>query len=74
MAEVLTPEKVLEYGRKIRQLVFETGTPEEKLAGLSAEERLAGLSAEERRKLFRLLLEEMDADKGDEADVNGEVT
>ena len=65
MAEVLTPEKVLEYGRKIRQLVFETGTPEE---------RLAGLSAEERRKLFRLLLEEMDADKGDEADVNGEVT
>ena len=65
MAEVLTPEKVLEYGRKIRQLVFETGTPEE---------RLAGLSAEERRKLFRLLLEEMDTDKGDEADVNGEVT
>jgi hypothetical protein len=65
MAEVLTPEKVLEYGRKIRQLVFETGTPEE---------RLAGLSAEERRKLLRLLLEEMDADKGDEADVEGKVT
>ena len=73
MAEVLTPEKVLEYGRRIRQLVFETGTPEEKLAGLSAEERLAGLSAEERRKLLRLLLEEMDADNGDEADTNGEV-
>jgi len=65
MAEVLTPEKVLEYGKKIRQLVFETGTPEE---------RLAGLSAEECRKLLRLLLEEMDHDKGDEADANGEVT
>ena len=31
MAEVLTPEKVLEYGRKIRQLIFETGTREERL-------------------------------------------
>jgi hypothetical protein len=62
MAEVLTPEKVLEYGRKIRQLVFETGTPEERLEGLSPDEILAGLSNEERRKLLRLLQKEADAD------------
>ena len=73
MAEVLTPEKVLEYGRKIRQLVFETGTPEEKLAGLSAEERLAGLSNEERRKLLRLLQKEADADNKSEAGTGGDV-
>ena len=48
MAEVLTPEKVLEYGKRIRELVFETGTPEEKLAGLNPEEKLAGLNPEER--------------------------
>ena len=52
MAEALTPEKVLEYGKRIRELVFETGT---------LEERLAGLNAEERRALLRLLQEEMDA-------------
>ena len=52
MAEVLTPEKVLEYGKRIRELVFETGT---------LEERLAGLKTEERRELLRLLQEEMDA-------------
>ena len=70
MAEVLTPEKVIEYGKRIRELVFETGTteerlaglgPEERLAGLSPEERLAGLNSEERRVLLRLLQEEMDA-------------
>lgn len=60
MAEVLTPEKVLEYGKRIRELVFETGT---------LEERLAGLNTEERRELLRLLQEEMDAgaDKGAES-------
>ena len=63
MAEAPTPEMVLEYGKKIRQLIFETGTPEE---------RLAGLSAEERRKLLRLLQEELDADAGDEAGRNGD--
>ena len=42
MAEVLTPEKVLEYGKKIRQFIFETGTREERLAGLSPDDRLAG--------------------------------
>lgn len=47
MAEVLTPEKVMEYGMRIRELIFETGTPEERLAGLGVRERLAGLSPEE---------------------------
>ena len=79
MAEALTPEKVLEYGMRIRELVFETGTVEERLAGLGPEERLAGLSpdevvaglnSEERRVLLRLLQEEMDADAGSGADSN----
>jgi len=56
MAEVLTPEKVLEYGKRIREFVFESGTPEERLAGLSPDqilevlgpnEILAGLSPNE---------------------------
>lgn len=56
MAEVLTPEKVLEYGMRIRELIFESGTPEERLAGLSPDqvlevlgpnEILAGLSPNE---------------------------
>lgn len=47
MAEVLTPEKVMEYGMRIRELIFETGTPEERLAGLGVRERLAGLTPEE---------------------------
>ena len=56
MAEVLTPEKVIEYGMRIRELIFETGTPEERLAGLSPDqifevlgpnEILAGLSPNE---------------------------
>ena len=62
MAEVLTPEKVLEYGKRIRELVFETGT---------LEERLAGLSSKERRELLRLLQEEMDADTNNGADSSG---
>ena len=61
MAEVLTPEKVLAYGKRMRELVFETGTPEERLAGLSPDEILAGLSLEERRKLLHLLQKEIDA-------------
>ena len=61
MAEVLTPEKVMEYGMRIRELIFETGTPEERMAGLSPSEILAGLDSEERRALLCLLQEEMDA-------------
>ena len=74
MAEVLTPEKVLEYGKKIRQLVFETGTPEERLAGLSPDEILAGLRTEERRKLLRLLQEEVAKDDQNAAGASGDTT
>ena len=74
MAEVLTPEKVLEYGRRIRQLVFETGTPEERLAGLSPDEILAGLRTEERRKLLRLLQEEEAADNRNAARASEDTT
>ena len=74
MAETLTPEKVMEYGKRIRELIIETGTPEERLAGLSPDERLTGLSPDEiraglnsaeRRELLRLLQEE-----NDDADAN----
>ena len=77
MAEVLTPDKVMEYGMRIRELIFETGTPEERLAGLGIKERRAGLSPdeivaglnpEERRELLRLLQEELDAGAGSGAD------
>lgn len=63
MAEVLTPEKVLEYGKKIRELVFETGT---------LEERLAGLNSEERQELLRLLQKEIaaGADRGSDSSDN----
>lgn len=67
MAEVLTPEKVMEYGMRIRELIFETGTPEERLAGLSPNEIVAGLDSEERRALLRLLQEEMEAGGNDGA-------
>ena len=66
MAETLTPEKVMEYGKRIRELIIETGTPEERLAGLSPDERLTGLNSAERRELLRLLQEEIDAADGDE--------
>ncbi len=66
MAETLTPEKVMEYGKRIRELIIETGTPEERLAGLSPDERLTGLNSAERRELLRLLQEELDAADGDE--------
>jgi len=68
MAEVLTPEKVMEYGMRMRELIFETGTPAERLAGLSPNEILAGLNYEERRALLRLLQEEMDAGAENGAD------
>ena len=44
-----------------QQLIFETGTPKERLAGLKPDEVLAELNSEERRVLLRLLQEEMDA-------------
>ena len=48
MAETLTPEKVMEYGKRIRELIIETGTPEERLAGLSPDEVLPRFSPDER--------------------------
>ena len=66
MAETLTPEKVMEYGKRIRDLIIESGTPEERLAGLSPDERLTGLNSAERRELLRLLQEEFDGDDGGE--------
>ncbi len=66
MAETLTPEKVMEYGKRIRDLIIETGTPEERLAGLSPDQRLKGLNSAERRELLRLLQEEFDGDDGGE--------
>ena len=47
MAEMLTPDKIMEIGEKIRQRVLETATPEEKLAGLDPQEILAGLDPQE---------------------------
>ena len=85
MAEILTPDMIMEIGEKVRKRVLETATPEEKLAGLEPQERLAGLDPQERlaglepqerlagmtsaerRKLLRLLQEEMDAASGDNA-------
>ena len=48
MAETLTPEKVMEYGKRIRELIIETGTPEQRLAGLSPDEILPRFSPDER--------------------------
>ena len=66
MAETLTPEKVMEYGKRIRDLIIESGTPEQRLEGLSPDERLAGLNSAERRELLWLLQEEFDAADSDE--------
>ena len=48
MAEMLTPDKIMEIGEKIRQRVLETATPEERVAGLDPQERVAGLDPRER--------------------------
>jgi len=48
MAELMTPDKIMEIGEEIRQRVLETATPEERLAGLAPQERLAGLEPQER--------------------------
>ncbi len=48
MAELLTPDKIMEIGEEIRQRILETATLEEKLAGLDPQERLAGLDPQER--------------------------
>ena len=72
MAEMLTPDKIMEIGEKMRQRVLETATPEERVAGLDPQERLAGLTNAERRLLLRLLQEEMDAASGEGTNSNGD--
>ena len=81
MAEMLTPDKIMEIGEKIRQRVLETATPEEKLAGLDPQdilagldpqERLAGLTNAERRLLLRLLQEELGTSSGEGSNSKGE--
>jgi len=72
MAEILTPDKIMEIGEKIRQRVLETATPEEKLAGLDPQDRLAGLTNAERRLLLRLLQEEIDSASGEDSHINGD--
>ena len=56
MAEILTPDKIMEVGQEMRQRILETATPEE---------RLMGLTKAERRQLLRLLQEEMGNASGD---------
>ena len=48
MAETLTTEKMMEYSKRIRELIIEAGTPGHRLAGLSLGEILAPLSPKER--------------------------
>ena len=72
MAEMLTPEKVMEIGEKVRQRILEMASPEERLAGLDPNEILAGMNTAERRTLLRLLQEEVDAVAGDETSRTGD--
>ncbi len=65
MAEMLTPDRIMEIGEKIRQRVLDAATPEERLAGLDLEERLRGLTQAERRHLLQLLQKEASAPSGD---------
>ena len=63
MAEILTPDKIMEMGHEMRQRILETATPEE---------RLVGLTKAERRQLLRLLQEEEGNPSGEEANSSGE--
>lgn len=56
MAEILTPDDIMEVGHEMRQRIIETATPEE---------RLMGLTKGERRQLLRLLQGEIDNTSGD---------
>ncbi len=63
MAEMLTPDKIMEIGEEIRQRILETATPEE---------RLVGLTNAERRLLLRLLQEELGTSSGEGSNSKGE--
>lgn len=47
MAETLTTEKMMEYSKRIQELVIEAGTPGHRLAGLSLGEILASLTPQD---------------------------
>ena len=47
-SEGLTTEEVLKIGKRMRDALLATLTPEDRLAGLSPEDRLAGLAPEDR--------------------------
>ena len=57
MAETLTTEKMMEYSKRIQELIIEAGTPGHRLAGLRLDEILAPLSPKER--LAGLTLDEI---------------
>ena len=63
MAEILTPDMIMDIGEKVRKRVLETATPEEILTGLTTAER---------RLLLRLLQEELGTPSGEEANSNGD--
>lgn len=47
-SEGLTPERIMAIGKRVRQSLLATLTPEERLAGLAPRERLEGLAPRER--------------------------
>ena len=47
MAETLTTEKMMEYSKRIQELIIESGTIEQRLAGLSLGEILASLTPQD---------------------------
>ncbi len=55
MEQELTPEKLIEMGKKWGDLYLRSLPPEERLKGLGPEERLKGLSAEEIEAYLRKL-------------------
>jgi hypothetical protein len=47
MAETLTTEKMMEYSKRIQELIIEAGTIEQRLAGLTLDEILSTLTPDE---------------------------
>ena len=52
-SEGLTPERIMAIGKKVRQSLLATLTPEERLAGLAPKERLEGLAPAELSELVK---------------------
>ncbi len=51
----LTPEDLIESGRKLRKQLLDSLTPQERLLGMSLEQRLAGMTTEELTTLLDLV-------------------